>query len=87
MIHSKSYNRHIKQAREAVKGTTGIDRIIAITEYFNEVGHPHAVNTANQLIMDRIHYQQSDRDFAYKVMCDMAYLVATNEEFQRKEKL
>jgi hypothetical protein len=80
MRHSKIYNRYIRQAREAVKGTTGIDRIIAITEYFNEVGHPHAYNTGNKLIMDRIFYQQSDRDFAYKVMSEMAYLVATNEE-------
>lgn len=80
MRHSKIYNRYIRQAREAVKGSTGIDRIIAITEYFNEAGHPHADNTANQLIMDRIHHQQSDRDFAHKVMSEMAYLVATNEE-------
>jgi hypothetical protein len=80
MNHTKSYNRHIKQAREAARGTSGIDRIIAITEYFNEAGHPHADNTANQLLMDRILYQQSDRDFAYKVMSKMAYLVATNEE-------
>lgn len=83
MKNSKSYNSYIRQAREAVKGTTGIYRIIAITEYFNEVGHPHAHSTANKLIMDRIHYQQSDRDFAYKVMSDMAYLVATNEAIEQ----
>lgn len=80
MIHSKSYNLHIKQAREAAKGTTGIDRIIAITEYFNEAGHPHAYNTANKLIMDRIHHQQSDQNFSYKLMFEMAHLVATNED-------
>ena len=77
MRHNKIYNRYIRQVREAVKGTTGFDRIIAITEYFNEVGHPHAYNTANKLI---IFYQQSDRDFAHKVMSEMAYLVVTNEE-------
>jgi hypothetical protein len=80
MNHGKNYNRHIRQAREAARGTSGIDRIIAITEYFNETGHPHADFTADSLMMDRIHHQQSDRDFAYKVMSEMAYLVATNEE-------
>jgi len=83
MRNSKIYNRYIRQAREAVKGTTGIDHIIAITEYFNEVGHPHADYTANQLLMDRIHYQQSDRDFSYKLMSEMAYLVATSEAIEQ----
>lgn len=83
MRHSKIYNHYIRQAREVVKGTTGIDRIIAITEYFYEVGYPHAHNTANKLIMDRIFYQQSDRDFAFKVMSDMPYLVDTNEAIEQ----
>ena len=80
MIKKMSYEKHIRKAREAVKGTTGWNRFIAIAHHFDDLEHPHAEYTLNQLASDRVHNPCSDRKFAARVMSEMAYLVATNEE-------
>ncbi|MBT0090786.1 hypothetical protein [Vibrio alginolyticus] len=71
-----NYNKHVRRARRAAKGLTGLDRAKAIYRYFDsETCHPHAFTTYNQMMLNRV----SDHQFAIELMRSMADLVATNE--------
>jgi len=73
-----NYNRHIRKARHVARGYEGFERALKICEYFNAAGHPHPDSTFN-LVRFNDAVRQSDRQFAIKLMKEMAYLVATNE--------
>ena len=71
-----NYNKHVRRARIAAKGLTGLDRAKAIYRYFDsETCHPHAFTTYNQMMLNRV----SDHQFPVELMRFMADLVATNE--------
>jgi hypothetical protein len=76
-----NYNRHIRKAREAAKGYQDYERALKICEYFNAAGHPHPDSTFN-LVRFNDAVRQSDRQFAIKLMKEMAYTVATGDALE-----
>lgn len=71
-----NYNKHVRRARRAAKGLTGLERAKAIYQYFDsETCHPHTLFTYNQMMFNRV----SDHQFPVELMRSMADLVATNE--------
>lgn len=80
------YNKHIRLARKAAKGLSGLDRAEAIYRYFaNETSHPHAKFTYEQMMINR----GSDSQFPMELMKKMASLTAENEwlAFDNKHKI
>lgn len=73
--YETTYNRHIKAARKAVKGLTGLDRAVAICDYFKTTCHPHPQYTFDNAAMNRT----SDHQFAIDIMQTLADLTAKNE--------
>lgn len=71
----QAYNRHIRKGRKACAGFSGWERAVAICDYFNEAGHPHAEYTFNEMAMNR----SSDHQFAIDLMKELANLLAINE--------
>ncbi|MHA7586632.1 hypothetical protein ACX15B_09580 [Vibrio harveyi] len=70
------YNKHIRAARKASRGFTGLERAKAIYRYFeDETIHPHALCTYRKEMLNR----SSDHQFPIDLMKEMAMLTATNE--------
>jgi len=70
------YNKHIRAARKAAKGLSGLERAKAIYLYFErETQHPHAWYTYNQVMMNCC----SDSQLPIDLMKTMASLTATND--------
>ncbi|WP_210499789.1 hypothetical protein [Vibrio crassostreae] len=70
------YRKHIRAARKAAKGLSGLDRAEAIYIYFEyETQHPHARYTYDQEMMNR----NSDHQFPIDLMKVMSSLSATND--------
>lgn len=68
------YNRHIRNARKAVKGSQGHDRSLKICEYFeNIIGHAKTWNLFFKLS------SHSERPFAIDLMITLAHSAAINE--------
>ncbi len=71
-----NYNKHVRRARRAAKGLTGLERAKAIYRYFDsETCHPHAFTTYNQIMLNRV----SDHQFPIELMRSLANLTAINE--------
>ncbi|MBS9993454.1 MULTISPECIES: hypothetical protein [Vibrio] len=70
------YNKHIRAARKASRGLTGLERAKAIYRYFeDETIHPHAWYTYQQEMLNR----SSDHQFPIDLMKDMVMLTAEND--------
>jgi NAD(P)H-nitrite reductase large subunit len=80
----KDFNRHIRNAREAARGLTGLERAYAITDYFDKhTIHPHPEFTLDEHLMGHGRQQLSDKMWVYHMMEDMAALTASNEYLRR----
>ncbi|WP_264875390.1 hypothetical protein [Vibrio agarivorans] len=75
-IYQKSYNKHVRLAREAAKGLTTLARAEAIYFYFSDnTDHPHPRWTYEEMMKNRL----SDHQFPIDLLRDMADLTARNE--------
>lgn len=79
MFSESLFNRQLRKARRAVKGTNGHERLLAICNHFEKEGHPHVDFTYKQIMGER-QYFGSDRNFAAYMMREMANLVCINIE-------
>jgi hypothetical protein len=79
MTDESIYNRHIRKCRGYVKGLIGWERATGIRDYFNKTIHPHPSFTLHQMAGERCYLGDSDRNFSYRLMCEMASLTVVNE--------
>ncbi len=74
--YDKAFNKHIREARKAVKGLRGYERAEAIRDHFaQKTNHPHPGYTFDQAAINR----SSDHQLATYLMKEMAWLCAENE--------
>jgi hypothetical protein len=73
------YNRHIRNARKAVKGSQGYDRSMKICEYFeNIIGYSETWRLFFKLS------SHSERQYAIDLMITLAHSAALNESVNKQ---